>query len=120
MKVLKTLKRLGKRVSGSWATQLPVNGAQFDLFCDDLFLTYGLPDLPSYRHTVATMIMHLDATKNKAPKKYFAKSILKAMSNEIAYGKILFFREQEKQEEAKTQNETLWTASVEPIQHHRV
>lgn len=41
--------------------------------------------MPSYRHAIATMIMHLGPTTSRKSNYYFASSIRKAMANQIAY-----------------------------------
>lgn len=70
---------------------------EFETFCDSIFFTYDLPDLPSYRHAIASMIMHLGPTVAVKPKRFFALSVLKAMSNQIAYENIQKLKKQEEE-----------------------
>jgi hypothetical protein len=88
---------------GSFPRQLPIGRTDFDKFCEKLFWTYDIPNLDSYCQAVATMIMHLSPTTDRAPLKYFAKSIKKAQANEVAYHVIqeIKGKDKEKQVEAK-------------------
>ena len=87
-----------KQLSGYLPTDLPVGMTDLENFSTDIFKTYDIPDKRSYRHAVATMIMHLGPQTNKVPKMYFVKSIRKAMANQIAFEKIQAIKEEEKAE----------------------
>jgi hypothetical protein len=87
-----------KQLAGYWPTDLPVGMTDLENFASDIFETYDIPDKRSYRHAVATMIMHLGPQTNKVPKMYFVKSIRKAMANQIAFEKIQAIKEEEKAE----------------------
>lgn len=82
---------------------LPTGMQEFDLFCDSIFATYDLPNNPSYRQAIATMIMHLSPTTFYKPKLFFAISVKKAMSNQIAYENIQILKQQEKEKQEATQ-----------------
>ncbi len=106
------MKHLMHRVSHYFPTALPKTEAEFDDFCQDLFNTYQIPDKPSYRHAVASMIMHLETTRASMPKRYFIDSIRKAQANEIAYSVIEAIRKQDKLDREKKTQEA--TQSSEP------
>lgn len=75
----------------------------FDRYCELIFTIYGLPDLPSYRQAIASMIMHLSpSTFYKAPF-YFATSVKKAMANQLAYEKIQQLKKEEAEYLKKTE-----------------
>lgn len=97
--VYKKLKQLINRVTSFLPIRLPAGTPQLDAFIKSILKTYNLPDKPSYYQAVATMIMHLPPTQHRASKRFFAKSIMKAMANEIAYGKIQEIRDAEKKSE---------------------
>lgn len=80
--------RLYKRMLSFFPTPLPRGMEEFDTYIDNLLELYDIPQLDSYRHAVATMIMHLGPTTSKIAPRYFAHSIFKAMANEVAYQKI--------------------------------
>lgn len=84
---------------GFLPSKLPVGLDQFESYCSSIFETYSLPDLPSYRNAIATMIMHLAPTSFYKPKFYFAKSVKKAMANQTAYEVIQRIRDEEKKKE---------------------
>lgn len=87
-----------KQLSGYLPSKLPIGMTEHDQFATDLFATYDIPDKRSYRHAVATMIMHLGPQVTKVPKMYFVDSIRKAMANQIAFEKIQLIKEEEKAE----------------------
>ncbi len=65
-------------------------------FSSDVIKTYGLPDDPSYHQAIAAAIMHLGPLTTYAPKRFFAKSIKKAMANHAAFEKIQSLKAEEK------------------------
>ena len=83
---------------------LPYIGmTDFDRYCDMIFNVYGLPDLPSYRQAIASMIMHLSPTTSYQAPFFFAKSVKKAMANQIAYEKIQQLKKEEAEYLKKTE-----------------
>lgn len=75
---------------------LPVGAKEFEDFFQSIVNTYDLPNLPSYKQAIATMIMHLGQSVHKAPKSLFAKCIKKSMANQVAYEIIQQIRDDEK------------------------
>jgi hypothetical protein len=98
---LSKIKRFYYQLLGFFPAHLPTGLADLGKFCDDLFFTYELPDLPSYRHAVASMIMHLSPTTIRKPKRFFALSVKKAMANQVAFELIQQIKEKEKEETSK-------------------
>lgn len=86
-------------ISSFFSAPLPRGTAEFETFSQSIIDIYNLPDLPSYRHAIASMIMHLPPTCHRASKRYFAKCVLKAMANEISYAKIQEYKEAMKKAE---------------------
>jgi GR25 family glycosyltransferase involved in LPS biosynthesis len=101
----KSMKQLAKKtllkIFAFFPQRLPVGAESFNKFCDSIFAIYDIPDLPSYRNAIATMIMHLSPTTDRKATYYFAKSIRKAMANQVAYEIIQKLREDQKAEEQK-------------------
>jgi hypothetical protein len=97
-----------KRIRHLFPSPLPKSQEAFDALCNELFETYEIPNKPSYKHAVASMIMHLNTTKASMPLRYFVDSIRKAQANEIAYNVIQTIRDEDKkqQQEAINQNES--------------
>ena len=86
-----------KRFAALFPSKLPTKGAaELDVFCASIFDLYGIPDMPSYRHAIATMIMHLGPQADRKSKSFFARSVKKAMANQIAYELIDHLRKEEK------------------------
>lgn len=90
------IKKLWKQLLFRFPHALPVGETAFVEFCSMIFETYDLPDLPSYHHAVATMIMNQSPTTDKIAPVYFAKSIRKAMANEVAYARLQALRAEQK------------------------
>lgn len=85
MKIARFLNKTVQQGLGVFPKQLPTTAAQFNDYFSLLVDVYGVPCLPSYRQTFATMIMHLDQTKAHKSPRFFAKAIKKAQANQIAY-----------------------------------
>ncbi len=100
------LKRWAHAFLGFIPQPLPKGHSEFDAFCDRLFDVYGLPSLPSYREAVATMILHLPPTTHRKSPRFFAKSIKKAMANQVAYSFLHPEKSKELEEKKLTQAAT--------------
>lgn len=81
-------------ILGYFPQALPTGTDAFDAYCTRLFGAYSLPDYPSYREAVATMILQMPAPKGQisapadvAPRK-IANAIRKGMVNEVAWNYI--------------------------------
>lgn len=111
-KFFTSLGACGWRIYDLFPRRLPIGRAEFDDYCSFLFLVHNLPDLPSYRNAVATMVMHLGPTVSRKAPYYFVTSIRKAQANEVAYAVIQEMRALEKQKQAE---ETATLKSVEPV-----
>lgn len=101
MKFKENIKKSYKKLIYTLPSKLPVGMNEFDQFCKSVFDTYDLPDAPSYRQAIASMIMHLGPTEARASKRYFAASIYKAMANQIAYENIQLIKKHEAEEMEK-------------------
>lgn len=93
------LKKLWTKFVFMFPHQLPVGEMAFIDYCDKLFLTYDLPNLASYHHAVATMIMNQSPVTDSIPPCMFAKSIRKAMANEVAWARLQALKEEQKAQE---------------------
>ena len=99
----KALKAL-KKFKGLFPHPLPCKGiSDLDKYSDEIFATYDLPDLPSYRNAIASMIMHLGPTCAWKAPYFFAISVRKAMANQIAYEKIQLLKKEEAEYIEKTE-----------------
>lgn len=105
-KLLTNVTRLLKRLLALFPSPLPVGASALKAFTDDILDSHNIPNNPSYHHAVATMIMHLGPTVHRKPKAYFARAVIKAMANQVAYARI-----QELKDEEKKSDEALETAS---------
>jgi hypothetical protein len=102
MKFGEVFEKFLAKVMGRLPNALPKGMWEFDNFAQQIFYTYDLPDLPSYRQAIATMIMHLPPQTDRVPLVYFAKSLRKSMANQIAYETIQQIKEAEKSTAAET------------------
>lgn len=119
----KFLSKLAKKfryLRGYLKVTLPVGVKEFDEFCTSIFSVYDLPDLPSYRNAIATMIMHLPATVSAKAPVFFAVSIKKAMANQIAYEVIQQIRQEQKKLEQGEATPKLEAAPDESIPNQEV
>src|ERR1039458_2900269 len=81
--------------------RFPIGEAELQTFCTKMFKRYGIPDHESYRHTIATMIMHhSQASAHKTPNA-FVSAIRKAQANEVAYQYLMDLKDKKKKEQAE-------------------
>lgn len=107
-------KKLYLRCKGFISQDLPTSGMkELDQYCEMIFFTYNLPDLPSYRQAICSMIMHLSPTVHAKAPYFFAKSVKKAMANQIAYEKI----QKLKKDEDEYIKKTLHTSRVSDVEN---
>lgn len=85
-----------KLVWGLVPSKLPIGMPALEKFSNEIIDAYSIPNLPSYHHAIASMIMHLGQTQTTVKKSYLAKSIFKAMSNQVCFERIQQIKEQEK------------------------
>lgn len=98
-KILTQLTKVINLIKAQFPSKLPIGAKEFDDFATSILQTYNLPDLPSYRHAIATMIMHLPTTTAYKSKAFFATSVLKAMANQVAYAKIQEIKDAEQSQD---------------------
>lgn len=100
---------------------LPYNGmTEFEEFYQLILSTYKLPDYPSYKQAIATMVMHLEPTESKKHISFFGRALKKSMANQVAYEVIDLIREADKtkKQQLKQEADQQLVASVDkPIQN---
>jgi hypothetical protein len=92
-------KRLFGILTGFIPRRLPIGAKELIDFSSNVFSLYGIPDLPSYRLCIATLIMHLGPQVAFKSPFWFYLSIRSAQSKEVAYQVIADDREQRNKEE---------------------
>lgn len=106
---MKSVKRLLAFLRGFFPSQLPTGITGFDQWASSIFDTYNIPSNSTYRHALASMIMHLGPTTHRKSKWFFVASIRKAQANQIAYEVI----EQVKADDRKKAEEAAAQAKLE-------
>lgn len=96
MNLVSNVKKPFKVLRGYFPEALPLNAEWMKRFTEDILTTYGLPDMPSYRQAIGTVVMHLGQQTNYKSKHFFAKTVRKAISNQLAYEMLQELKEQEK------------------------
>lgn len=100
-KITLKLKKIATKLLHFFPHQLPVGVTAFNKLFQSLTATYDFPDASSYKHAVASSIMHLGQTTDSKAPRFFAKTIRKAMANQIAYNVIEEIRVLDKAEQIK-------------------
>lgn len=95
---MKKITQFIKRIRGRFESTLPIGMAEFEDFCLKIFDVYGIPDNPSYRHAIATMVLHLGPTVHRKPMNFFARSIRKAQANQCAWEWTQIIKQKEKED----------------------
>lgn len=93
---MQKIKLFLKRALAHLPSKLPLGMQDFDDFVESIIVLYNFPDDNTYRGAIATMIMHLDPLVTRKPKAWFAASIRKSMSNQIAYAKLQQYKNEKK------------------------
>jgi hypothetical protein len=92
-------KRYFRLFLGLFPKQLPIGQTDLNKFCAYVFDLYVIPDLPSYRLAIATMIMHMGPQQAYKSPFWFFRSIRAAQAKEVAYQVIAADREERNKEE---------------------
>lgn len=103
--IRRKIQRAFQLIRSYFPSALPQGSEEFDAYASKLLELYSLPQKDTYRHAIASMIMHLGPTTHRIPMRYFAISIFKAMSNEVAYSKIQDLKKALAAEEQKRKTE---------------
>lgn len=106
--------RIRGMILGFLPTRLPHGLSDFEAFFQKLAHTYALPDNPSYKHAVATMVMNLGPTTAYKAPYFFALSIKKAMANQTAFQVIQDLRDAEKNAAKEAQEKQTGEAMPTP------
>lgn len=91
--------RFLRQFLGLFPTKLPKGLEEFEVFAKDIFDLYDIPDFPSYRQAIATMVMHMPPTTHRKSKHHFMRAIRKAQANQVCYEVIQQIREEEKKQQ---------------------
>lgn len=57
---------------------------EFEAWASSILALSKVPDNDSTRFAVAVMVLHLDSSRDRKPKRYFVKSLNKSAANECA------------------------------------
>lgn len=96
VKKLKRLFKLIKFVRGRFPSELPREHDEYESFFNKIFSLYDFDDIPFYRHAISSLILHQGSTTTSMPLYFFAQSIRKSRSNQIAFEIIQKMKEDEK------------------------
>lgn len=99
-------KRILKLILAFFPTRLPSSGVtEMEAWVKDIIETFGLIDNDSHRQAIYSMLLNLGPTVVFKPKYYFAASIMKASTNQVAYNLIMEIRDRAgKNEKAKQES----------------
>lgn len=88
------LRKLKDQLRQVYPSKLPITVDELNLMIKDVLLANDLPDNPSYHHAIATAIMHLDPLTTRKQKRFFAKSVRKSISNQVAFDKMQLLKQE--------------------------
>jgi hypothetical protein len=78
-------------------TQLPLGMTEFENWTKSILsMTPQLPNNDSMRFVLAAMIQRLDSVRNRVPKRYFVKALLRAAAGEVAHNIMFEAKERQK------------------------
>lgn len=80
-----------------YPSEIPVGVPAMEKFSNEVLDLYKIPNLPSYHHAIASMVMHMGPQQTRVRKGFIAKTLHKAMANQVAFSVIQKLKEQENQ-----------------------
>ncbi len=89
-------KKFVTRLKHLFPSVLPLNMDEMNVFIEDIITANSLPNDKSYHHAISGAIMHLGPVTSHKSKRWFAKSVRKAIANQVAYQKIKSLQDEEK------------------------
>lgn len=95
------VKKLFKKIKSYFPQRLPVGVTAFNFWADEIIVLAKCPNNDSFKFALATMIINLGPTRNKAPKNYFVKALQAGMAKQVASGIMYDLKEKQKAEELK-------------------
>jgi hypothetical protein len=87
------LKRYLDLFLGLFPRPLPIGQTELNNFFANIFGLYVIPDLPSYRLAISTMILHMGPQEAYKSPFWFYRSIRAAQAKEVAYQVVADDRE---------------------------
>lgn len=94
------IKIILKKIRAFFPSALPTTMDELNAYTEEVLEVWGISTQDSYRHAIATMIMHLGPTTAYKSKIYFVLSVKKAMANQLAHAKIKELNEAQQKREA--------------------
>lgn len=77
--------KLVKKFLSLFPTKLPVGMTEFETWSDSIIeLAEEFADRDSMKFAIASMVIHLDAVRDSAPKNLFVKKLHKTAANQVA------------------------------------
>ncbi len=95
-KSIQKLRTYLKRLGGTFLTRLPETEAEMHFFIGSVLELGGLPDNDSFRHAIATSILHLDSSKNSVKKLDIIRQLRRSITNQVAFSLIADIKAREK------------------------
>ncbi len=95
-KLYTIVKNLVSKALSYLPTPLPIGMSEFDAWATSVIALSRLPDNDSIRYTLATMIPHQKAERDRIPKALFVSMMHKAAANQIAMGYAYDLKEKQK------------------------
>lgn len=115
-KFIKTVVRCWRQLRGLFPSALPVGLSEFNVWSQSIADTYVLPttNIDSIKFTLATSIMHLDATAARKPKYWFVLLVRASAAKQIAGAAFTEIKERSKAAQAAAAAEAEKAALNEP------
>ncbi len=100
------LLRIATLLASHVPSRLPENDVEHAAWAGSVLSIAGYPDNDSLRCALATMILHLDASRTRASKQSFIKQIKRSIANQAAYNAMSEFKAREKAARGQQLSET--------------
>lgn len=90
------MKKFWNYILSYFPTALPTGMTEFEEWQESILSMSKVPDNDSTRFATAVMVLHLDSTTDRKPKRYFVKALNKSAANELANAVAMGLKEKQK------------------------
>jgi len=109
-KYVTTLKKFWKHFRAFFPSPLPLTPAAHTAWASEILDLGGFPDNSSFRHALATMVMHLPQLTTYKSKVFFVWNLKRSIANQTAYQVMTDIKEATKNEQSVQEREVQETA----------
>lgn len=110
MKYFQVFRRFLTKARAFFPSALPLTPADHTAWASEILELGGFPDNSSFRHALATMVMHLPQLTTYKSKVWFVWNLKRSIANQTAYQVMTDIKEATKNEQSVQEREVQETS----------